>query len=176
MTTSDATEPSTEDPDHVQAVVGVGSMVMGDDGVGYHAIEVLRERDGDLPAETTLSHAGTTSFLALEAMSGAKRAIVVDALALEEPPGTIREYRLDRPDAGAPEVTMHDYSFTNALAVGDVAYDVPEQVYLIGVVPERLEPSVDLSEPVAAALPELVSRIERRLGTDCERSETDYDT
>jgi hydrogenase maturation protease len=156
--------PVDGEPGPDSAVVGVGSMVMGDDGVGYHAIEALRERD--LPEATTLTHAGTTAFLALEAMSGADRAIVVDALGIDEPPGTIREYRLDRPDAGAPEVTMHDYSFTDALAVGDAAYDVPDRVHLVGVVPDRLEPSVDLSEPVAAALPDLVSRIERRLAAD----------
>jgi hydrogenase maturation protease len=163
MTTHTDSTVSTNDSPTIQAVVGVGSMVMGDDGVGYHAIETLRKRDGELPEKTGLSHAGTTSFLALEAMSGADRAIVVDALDVDEPPGTVREYRLDRPDAGTPEVTMHDYSFTDALAAGDAAYDVPERIYLIGVVPQRLEPSVDLSEPVAAALPDLVSRIEGRL-------------
>ncbi|MFC7057167.1 hydrogenase maturation protease [Halovenus salina] len=101
-------------------------------------------------------------------MSGADRALVVDALALEEPPGTIREFRLDRPDVDAPEVTMHDYSFTDALAVGDVAYDVPDRVRLLGVVPDQLDPAVELSEPVAAALPELVSRIEQRLVEDTQ--------
>lgn len=162
-TSSDAAQTGTA---HQQAVVGVGSMVMGDDGVGYHAIEALE--DCSLPEGTSLTHAGTTAFLALEAMSGADRALVVDALALEEPPGTIREFRLDCPDVDAPEVTMHDYSFTDALAVGDVAYDVPDRVRLLGVVPEQLDPAVELSEPVAAALPELVSRIEQRLAEDAQ--------
>ncbi|SFC49206.1 hydrogenase maturation protease [Halobiforma haloterrestris] len=165
---SNDARPSATEESRRRAVVGVGSMVLGDDGVGYHAIEALQEHDGDLPAGTTLTHAGTTAFLALEAMSGADLAIVVDALAIDESPGTIREYRLDRPDTSAPEVTMHDYSFTDALAVGDAAYDVPEEVYLIGVVPERLEPAVELSEPVETALPELVSRIERRLVTETD--------
>lgn len=165
-TNAEYSEAVTVEASRSQAVVGVGSMVMGDDGVGYHAIEALREQDETLPAKTSLTHAGTTAFLALEAMSGADRAIVVDALAIDEPPGTIREYRLDRPDAGAPEVTMHDYSFSDALAAGDAAYDVPDTIYLVGVVPQRLEPAIELSEPVAAALPDLVSRIERRLETD----------
>ena len=155
-------EAATADPGAAeQAVVGVGSMVMGDDGVGYHAVERLRDRS--LPGGVTATHAGTTAFLALEAMSGADRAVVVDALALDEAPGTVREFRLhDQPEA-APEVTMHDFSFSDALAVGDAAYDLPEEVFLVGVVPERLEPAVELSETVAAALPDLVSRIETRL-------------
>ena len=160
-TTSDAADRPADDERHSQAVVGVGSMVMGDDGVGYHAVEALADRS--LPAGTTVTHAGTTAFLALEAMSGADVAIVVDALGIDEPAGTIKEYRLDRPSSDAPEVTMHDYSFTDALDVGDAAYDVPDEVYLIGVVPAELDPSVELSEPVSAALPDLVARIERRL-------------
>ena len=160
-TTSNTADRSGDEAGHDQAVVGVGSMVMGDDGVGYHAVEALTDRS--LPPGTTVTHAGTTAFLALEAMSGAEVAIVVDALGIDEPAGTIKEYRLDRPESEAPEVTMHDYSFTDALAVGDAAYEVPEEVYLIGVVPAELDPSVELSEPVSAALPELVTRIERRL-------------
>ena len=165
-TNAEYSEAVTAEASRSQAVVGVGSMVMGDDGVGYHAIESLREQDEKLPEKTSLAHAGTTAFLALEAMSGADRAIVVDALAIDESPGSIKEYRLDRPDPSAPEVTMHDYSFSDALAAGDAAYDVPDTIYLVGVVPKRLEPAIELSEPVAAALPDLVSRIERRLETD----------
>jgi hydrogenase maturation protease len=166
MTTSSDAAGRPAGEERTQAVVGVGSMVMGDDGVGYHAIEALEDRS--LPDGTSLTHAGTTAFLALEAMSGADRALVVDALALDEPPGTIREFRLDRPEVDAPEVTMHDYSFTDALAVGDVAYDVPERVRLLGIVPAELDPALELSEPVSAALPELVSRIEQRLTEEAQ--------
>ncbi len=147
-----------------QAVVGVGSMVMRDDGVGYHAIQQLDDRS--LPPETTVTHAGTTAFLALEAMSGVDRAIVVDALALEEPPGTVREFRFGETDAEMPDVTMHDFSFSDALAVGNSVYDVPDEILLVGVVPDKLEPGVELSDTVAGVLPELVSRIEARLSTD----------
>jgi len=159
MTTS--SEPVRASTDATQAVVGVGSMVMRDDGVGYHAVERLHERS--LPAGVTATHAGTTAFLALEAMSGTDRAIVVDALALDDEPGTVRAFRLDDPATEPPEVTMHDFSFSDALSVGDAAYDLPDRVSLVGVVPARLEPGVELSDPVAAALPDLVSLIESRL-------------
>ncbi|WP_302081561.1 hydrogenase maturation protease [Salinibaculum rarum] len=161
--TANAEEATDAATSTTQAVVGVGSMVMSDDGVGYHAIEALRERS--TPA-ATLTHAGTTAFLALEAMSGADRAIVVDALALDADPGTVREFRLDKPSEESPEVTMHDFSFSDALAVGSSAYDLPEEVLLAGIVPETMTPGVGLSEAVEDALPELVSRIERRLATD----------
>lgn len=161
MTVTEAADATTGGTS--QAVVGVGSMVMSDDGVGYHAVERLQERS--LPEDTTVTHAGTTAFLALEAMSGVDRAIVVDALALDDEPGTVREFRLGEPTEETPEVTMHDFSFSDALAVGESAYDLPDEVVLAGVVPASLEPGVELSEPVAAALPELVSRIEARLAT-----------
>ena len=161
MTTTDQVTP--EGTARTQAVVGVGSMVMRDDGVGYHAVDRLQERD--LPEGATATHASTTAFLALEAMSGSDRAIVVDALDLDASPGTIREFRLDQPDQH-PEVTMHDFSFSDALAAGSGAYDIPEEILLVGVVPGTVEPGVELSEPVEAALPELLDRIERRLRTE----------
>ncbi len=165
MTSSDAASGDVSAPSDgdaaTQAVVGVGSMVMGDDGVGYHAVEALADRP--LPDDAIATHAGTTAFLALEAMSGADRAVVVDALSLDDEPGTVREFRLTDPAEEAPEVTMHDFSFGDALAVGDAAYDLPEEVLLVGAVPHSVEPRVGLSDPVEAALPELVSRIETRL-------------
>ena len=156
-------EVGTAEPPTSQAVVGVGSRVMRDDGVGFHAIEALRERS--LPPGTTVSHAGTTAFLALEAMSGTDRAIVVDALAVDDEPGCVRTFRYDDPGETPPEVTMHDFSFSDALAVGDAAYDLPETVELVGVVPAVLEPGLELSDPVADALPDLVSHITTRLTT-----------
>ena len=61
------------------AVVGVGNPTMGDDGVGQAVIDRLDEAaSGDESVRATF--AGTTGFFALEAMDGADRAVVVDAV------------------------------------------------------------------------------------------------
>lgn len=140
-----------------QVVVGVGNPIMGDDGLGKRVVDTLADMDLDVE----VGFAGTTAFLALELMQGADRAIVVDAIDVPDAsPGSIHLYPLNsHPDPDTPEVLMHDFAFSEALSIGECAYPIPGAVLLIGMVPERVEVGLTLSETVANRLPALVDRI-----------------
>ena len=147
------------------AVVAVGNPIMGDDGVGAQVVERLEAAGvGDL-TEVALANAGTTAFFALEAMSGCDRAIVIDAISTGAEPGTLHEYRyVDGAFTGpVPEMTMHDFSFAEALRAGREAYEIPRDVLILGVEPDCIEMSMELSEAVAGVVPDLVRLIESRL-------------
>jgi hydrogenase maturation protease len=142
------------------AIVAVGNPIMGDDGIGARVIETLESELADRE-DVTLANAGTTAFFALEAMSGCDRAIVLDAIATGADPGTVHEYRYaDGAFEGAvPEMTMHDFSFAEALQAGREAYDLPDPVVILGVEPDRIELSMELSDPIEAAVPALRERV-----------------
>jgi hydrogenase maturation protease len=139
-------------------VVGVGNPTMGDDGLGRAVVDRL---DADVPA----TFAGTTGFFALEAMSGAEAAVVVDAVDAEGPPGTLHRARLDRgDDGGVPEVTLHDLTFADALRSCRSAYDLPDRVVLVGMVPAAVEGGIGLSDRVDATLPVATDAVRAELG------------
>ncbi|MEF8779532.1 MAG: hydrogenase maturation protease [Haloferacaceae archaeon] len=167
MARSSEPEPSTDaGTDGAQvAVVGVGNPIMGDDGLGERIVEELEGLPETDTGDVTLTHAGTTAFFALEAMSGSETAVVIDAIATGEEPGTVQRYRwVDGSFAGeVPEMTMHDFSFAEALHAGREAYDLPDELLIFGVEPARVEASMELSEPVEAAVPELVELVLDRL-------------
>jgi hydrogenase maturation protease len=160
-----------------EAVVGVGNPLVGDDGVGAAVVErVASEIDG------TVRHAGTNAFLALEAMTGADRAVLVDAVSVAEPPGTV--VRLPFDGTSFPrgvEVTMHDFSVTQAFRAGSAAYDLPSSVWLVGVVPASLAPGTELSPTVRERVPAAAECV-RKVLTDrpaeaaTNRPTTDYAT
>lgn len=153
------------------AVVGVGNPLMGDDGIGERVVEELRETG--LPPGVEATHAGTTAFFALEAMSGADFAVVVDAVETgESPPGAVHRYRYaDGSFEGAPpEVLMHDFSFSAALRTGREAYDTPEEIVVIGVEPATTETGLDLSDPVAASVPAVLDVVEVELSEHVDLS------
>ncbi|WEL21040.1 hydrogenase maturation protease [Halorhabdus sp. BNX81] len=147
------------------AVVGVGNAIMGDDGVGGRVIRALQDRADELTDGVRLSDAGTTGMLALEAMSGCERAIVVDAISADGEPGSIYRYELTDGsfDGQAPPISMHDVSFCEGLSAGRNAYELPAEILVIGVEPARIELSVELSETVAERVPEIVDLILREL-------------
>lgn len=158
----------SEDDSPRLAVVGVGNEIMRDDGVGPRVIEALDADSFDDRDEVRLYDAGTTAFLALEAMSGCEEAIVVDAIDVGESPGSITEYRFADGafDRRPPEMTMHDVSFTEALHYASDTYDLPERVRIIGVQPDVLEPGLELSDPVADAVSEVTALITQHIRTD----------
>ncbi|AFZ73340.1 hydrogenase maturation protease [Natronobacterium gregoryi] len=145
----------TASPSPEIAVVGVGNEIMADDGIGPRMIAALESQPAVATEAIRLYDAGTTAFLALEAMSGCDRAIVVDAIETGSEPGTVQEYRyVDGAfDGEAPDMTMHDVSFTEALGYTDGTYDLPDEMLVVGIEPKRLEPGTELSEPVENAIP-----------------------
>ncbi|MFC7076637.1 hydrogenase maturation protease [Haloarcula halophila] len=129
--------------------VGVGNPTMGDDGLGRAVVRALAERRPGLDA----TFAGTTAMLALEAMDGRPRGVVVDAVDADCPPGTVVRTRLE--DGEAPtEVAMHDFTFAEAVRTCSGVYDLPPRVVVVGVVPATVEPTVGLSPTVAPVVPD----------------------
>lgn len=147
------------------AVVAVGNPIMGDDGIGAQVVETLEASTVSERSDVTLANGGTTAFFALEAMSGCDRAIVVDAISTGAEPGTIHTFRyVDGAFADdVPEMTMHDFSFAEALQAGRDAYEIPEEVLIFGVEPKRIEMSMELSEPIEQTVPDLVDLIHDEL-------------
>ncbi|MFB6153899.1 MAG: hydrogenase maturation protease [Halodesulfurarchaeum sp.] len=143
-----------------EVVVGVGNPTMRDDGVGHRIVDEL-DAHPDCPEDLTLTRTGTAAFLALEALSGADRAVVVDAVSTGADPGTVHQYRY-RDGAfedGVPNVLMHDLSFSDALQAGSDAYDLPEEIIVIGVEPASLTVGLGVSDPVEAAIPTIVTTV-----------------
>jgi hydrogenase maturation protease len=149
------------------AVVGVGNEIMGDDGLGPAMIRRLEESLLASAEDVRLANAGTTGFLALEAMSGADRAVVIDAISTGADPGGVQEYRcVDGTFQGTvPDVTMHDISFTEALVAGRDVYDLPEEIRILGVEPASVTPGVGLTEQVADALTDVAGLVIDELET-----------
>jgi hydrogenase maturation protease len=140
-------------PDAV--AVGVGNPTRRDDGLGRAVVRRL-----DVPA----TFAGTTAFLALEAMSGCRQAVVVDAVDAAGPPGTVHRFPLDAVAPEVPELTLHDLTFGDAVEAAADTYDLPERLTVVGAVPARTDGGIGVSDPVGAALPATVAAVEAELG------------
>jgi hydrogenase maturation protease len=149
------------------AVVGIGNSIMSDDGVGERVVEALQQQG--LPDGVEAAHAGTTAFFALEAMDGADRAVVVDAVATgEAAPGSVHRYRYR--DGGfedeSPDVLMHDFALTEALQAGRTAYDLPDELVVVGVEPATTDAGTELSDPVERSVPAVVDAVHEELPTE----------
>ncbi|HLA84851.1 MAG TPA: hydrogenase maturation protease [Thermoguttaceae bacterium] len=139
-------------------VIGLGNPLIADDSVGLRVAAELKTRLAGRPdVEVTEDYWGGLRLM--ERMIGYDRAIVVDAICTDAPPGTIHRLALD----GIPTQksnSAHDITLPMALAVGRRAgASLPrdENIRLIAVEAEDvLTFSEQCTPAVAAAIPRAV--------------------
>ena len=136
-------------------ILGVGNWLMSDDGVGIHAVrELLR----DPPAGARIVEAGTDFLSALPILEAAQRVLILDAVRGQGTPGFL--YRLTpadvelRPETGSAHAT----SVFEARRFLPPGAPWPE-ITVLGVEPLVLDYGMELSQPVADAVPRLVARV-----------------
>ena len=146
-------------------VIGLGNVVMSDDGLGVHAVRRLRERY-ELDGEVECVEGGTAGLLLLPLLADARRVIIVDAIDASAAPGTL--VRLDGEDwssAFAVRMTPHDVGLADLLGAAQLSGMWPERLALHGVQPSSTTIGTELSTPVAAAIDLLVDQVAEELGT-----------
>lgn len=138
-------------------ILGIGNMLMGDEGVGVRVIEALRS--DELPKGVKCLDGGTGSFLLLGPMQEARRVILVDATIDGAPAGTVRRLQ-PRFSADYPRtLTAHDIGLKDLLDAFYLLGDAPEVVLYAVSIPPLQEMGLQLSTAVAAVVPSLARRV-----------------
>ena len=138
-------------------VLGIGNILMGDEGIGVYAGRALEQHK--LPANVECLDGGTGGFTLLEPLEDADRIILIDAAADGNPPGTVTrttpQFSRDYP----PTLTAHDVGVKDLL---DVFYmqGGNRAVVLYAITIDPLQPiTMDLSALGAKSANEAVQRI-----------------
>ena len=82
-------------------ILGLGNTLLGDEGVGVHAVNRLQQEEPPLP-DVVLMDGGTLSFTLAGPIEEAGSLIVIDAAQLGRAPGSVQVYEGAEP-ALAPE-------------------------------------------------------------------------
>jgi len=145
-------------------VLGVGNILLTDEGVGVHVVQRLQKMD--LPPHVEVMDGGTSGFDLLDDIEGRKKVIVVDTVKAGQPPGTV--YRMtpdDMEEMGKSRISLHDIDMTDLLKLADVFKIQKPEVVIIGIEPKDMESaSLELSAEVAAQLPRVLELVMKEIG------------
>jgi hydrogenase maturation protease len=142
-------------------ILGVGNLLMGDEGVGVHVVRALEKRA--LPPGVECMDGGTGGFTLLGPMQEAQRVILVDAAADGNPVGTVTRTTPRFASDYPPTLMAHDIGVKDLLDAFHLFEGEREVVlYAITIDPE-LDLSMELSPLVALAAEEAVVRIAAEL-------------
>jgi len=139
-------------------ILGVGNLLLSDEGVGVHVAHKLMEMD--LPAGVEVIEGGTDGFRLMNVVTEAERLIVVDAVKGGSPPGSI--YRFDIKDApsspDAYKTSVHQIGILEIVHLSELIGQTPETT-VIGVEPKSLEMGMALSPQVQEKIPKIIELI-----------------
>ena len=141
-------------------ILGVGNVLCEDDGLGPYAIKVL-EAQFEFPEGVEVIDLGTPGLDFTPYLADARMVIVLDTVKGDEPSGTLRLLRDGEIVAKPPPSRMspHEPGLREALMATEFADSSPEEILLIGVVPESTGHRTKLTEAVRAAVPQVVDSV-----------------
>ncbi len=144
-------------------VIGMGNLLLRDEGVGVHAVEALK-RKYDFPEEVHLLDGGTLGLDLLHLIEGMDRVLFVDAVELRKEPGTIALVEgEDLPSFLEPKLSLHQVGLSDLLFASSFRGTRPAEIALVGIQPETLEIGLELSKTVMDRFEQLLQAIVEKL-------------
>lgn len=138
-------------------ILGVGNLLLTDEGVGIHAIRTLEKEQ--LPSHIKLMDGGTGGLHLISWIQDYDRIIMIDATLDNRPPGTVRlicpHYASDFP----PLMSAHEIGLKDMIEAMILTGHLPEIQLVLVSAEEVREVGMELSPAVEASLPEIIQTV-----------------
>ena len=138
-------------------ILGIGNILMGDEGVGVHVAKMLEENN--FPDHVTVLDGGTGGFHLLEYFDLHDHIIMIDATLDGLPPGTVRQikprFALDFP----PAMSTHDIGLKDLVSAMQLLGRIPEIDLLVVSIASIQQQGIYLTEEVQRSTTLVISKI-----------------
>jgi len=148
-------------------ILGIGNILMKDEGIGVHIVHQLQEQD--LPDNVEVIDGGTAGLDILLSQEGLYKLVVIDAIRGGKEPGTIYKAQLKAGETDKltqifsreteSKISLHQVGLLEALSAAEKMNCAPEEVTIIGVEPEEIHLGLELSELAKRSIPEVIEQV-----------------
>ncbi|MDD5634311.1 MAG: hydrogenase maturation protease [Candidatus Omnitrophica bacterium] len=139
-------------------VVGIGSILRSDDGVGVEAIEILEKEK--LPENVSLLGADVSGMNLLKYFPGHEKIIIIDAAEMGEKAGTVKVFGLNEIEKARfnDKFSTHGMALLETLTLG-AKLGMRNDITIIGVEPENTGFGLELSSTIKSRIPQIVEKV-----------------
>ena len=148
-------------------VLGLGNLLLKDEGVGPHIAAELQKHD--LPTNVEVIDGGTAGLDVLLSQGALDKLVVVDAIRFGKKAGTIyklsfrskKKNKLTRLFSrdGESKISLHQLGLIDALAAAEKLNCLPREIVIIGVEPKEINHGLELTDQVRQKIPEIVNTV-----------------
>jgi len=144
-------------------VLGVGNILLSDEGAGVKAVEELQTRY-DCSDAVEIVDGGTVGFELLPYFENRSHILIIDAVKTGNKPGTI--VRIDDPPAFLQrKISPHQIGLADVMGIAAITDNLPPNNTLFGIEPKHLSTGLSLSTEVEQNLSRLVDMVVGELKT-----------
>jgi hydrogenase maturation protease len=138
-------------------ILGIGNILMGDEGVGVHVVNSLEK--AALPADIELLDGGVGSFLLLEPMQNAERVILIDATIDGQKAGSVRRLQPKFSTDYPTTLTAHDIGLKDLLDAFYLMGRTPDVTLFAISIPPLQDMHMELSPELTAVVPQVAQMV-----------------
>jgi len=138
-------------------VVGVGNLLLKDEGIGIHIVRALQQRD--IPPDIIIIDGGTSIDLPYY-LKDSNKLIIIDAVKAGSKPGTVYRFHPHGIDIESSDmVSAHELGLKKSLEMMKLMENQPGETTIIGVEPKEIGWGTELSTDLQHKVPEIVNII-----------------
>jgi hydrogenase maturation protease len=144
-------------------IIGVGNLLLKDEGVGIHVIKALQEMH--LPADVELIDGGTSPDLIAYTRAGDKM-IIIDCAKSGGKAGSIYRFKPEDLAAGKGTLTsVHEIGVRENLKLMEMTGNKPKEIVIIGIEPAEMDWGMELSKKLKKRLPDIIKVLLKEIRT-----------
>lgn len=145
------------------AVLGLGNVLLGDEGIGVRAVEALRE-GFEFPPAVELIDGGTMGLDLLPFIEGREAVLIIDAVSMGAEPGTISVIEGDDiPAFVSTKLSIHQIGFPDVLAAARLLGIAPSRMALVGIQFGSLDTGFSITPSLLESFGRLLDTVLARL-------------
>jgi len=136
-------------------VVGVGNLLLKDEGIGVHIAHALQQID--IPHNVKIIDGGTSPDLPYY-LKEADKLIVIDAVKAGGKPGTIyRFHPYDMDIESERIISLHELGLEQSLRMMRLTGNEPKETVIIGIEPKEIDWGTEPSAELRQKIPEIIN-------------------
>ena len=147
-------------------VIGIGNLLLMDEGIGVHTINELETHD--LPKSIEIYDGGTGGFKLIDLMHGAARVIFIDAVETGKAPGSVTIFRAEDVHSiyNKKKYSLHDTDLMEIIKMAEMLGN-PPMIEIVGIQPKTINYGTTLSKELAVSMSNIVNSVLKRIEEVC---------